>query len=92
MGFNDSVTMAQITDGASNTILLAELRAGLIGFDSRGVWAKGDLGSTMWAAGSLFYDAIGPNPPNDNSDNVIGCDAIKVARPQHVAARENGLL
>lgn len=46
-GINESQSMRQITDGTSQTILLAELRIGLDAVDSRGVWALGLFGSSV---------------------------------------------
>ena len=39
MGANASVSIDGITDGASNTILLGEIRAGITSYDCRGIWA-----------------------------------------------------
>jgi prepilin-type N-terminal cleavage/methylation domain-containing protein len=39
MGANTSLRIDDIRDGATNTILVAEIRAGLIPQDTRGVWA-----------------------------------------------------
>ena len=41
MGANVSLRIDDIKDGASNTILVGEIRAGLTTFDPRGVWAWG---------------------------------------------------
>ena len=44
---NNGANMRQIEDGTSNTIALAELRAGLNEMDRRGVWAMGLVGSSI---------------------------------------------
>ncbi len=41
------MTMARITDGTTNTIMLAEMRVGLSERDRRGVWAMGMCGSNF---------------------------------------------
>ncbi len=70
MGANVSVGIAQIRDGASNTILLAELRAGIVPIDRRGTWALGGPGSSsLWAHGS--DDSLGPNSPSVSSDAIL---------------------
>jgi prepilin-type N-terminal cleavage/methylation domain-containing protein/prepilin-type processing-associated H-X9-DG protein len=80
MGANCSVTFAQMTDGGSNTILLGEIRAGVVDFDSRGVWAMPYAGaSALWGQGGIWGDAPGPNCPYGGSDDVVGCNAIAAA-------------
>ena len=76
MGCNCAITMAQMRDGASNTVLLGELRAGIMPYDSRGVWAlAGACSSAMWAHGAVygFGDDWGPNQPWGASDNLMSC-------------------
>ena len=41
MGLNYGVKLASITDGLSNTAMVAEMRAGLSSMDIRGIWAMG---------------------------------------------------
>ena len=62
MGANFGVRLADVTDGLSNTAVIAELRAGLATIDGRGVWAMGFQGM------SLCCEARPYNPtPNSNS-------------------------
>jgi prepilin-type N-terminal cleavage/methylation domain-containing protein/prepilin-type processing-associated H-X9-DG protein len=78
MGADISVRMADITDGTSHTILLGEVRAGLIAGDPRGVWAMGGGASALWGHGSLNEcDDCGVNNPAEDSENFPGCDALK---------------
>ena len=87
MGANASVSMAEIRDGSSNTILLAELRTGLAAVDRRGVWAlTGPGASSLWMHGS--DDAIGPNSCTGASDNILGCAEIVSAVGQDTLNRE----
>lgn len=79
MGPRFSVTPEQISDGASNTILLSELRAGLNSNDSRGTWAIGGAGTSATSGnGSIGGQAAGPNNTNPESDSVQNCSAIGV--------------
>ena len=50
MGPGESLRVTDIADGASNTILLAELRAGATSKDPRGTWALGGPGASAIAA------------------------------------------
>lgn len=87
MGANSSLSIAQITDGTSNTILAAEIRAGLYEFDVRGVWALGGSTSALWRHG-YAGDAVGPNSPGDEADDFIGCrDVIDTAGNKTALAR-----
>ncbi len=87
MGWNTALTLDQILDGASNTILVGELRIGLAAMDRRGTWAMGAVGaSALWAHGSI--DAIGPNACNTLSDDIVGCTALEAAVPAGLLARE----
>jgi prepilin-type N-terminal cleavage/methylation domain-containing protein/prepilin-type processing-associated H-X9-DG protein len=61
MAANYGAKIVEITDGTSNTILVAELRAGLIDIDPRGVWALGFSGSSIVNAGRAAYN---PTPNN----------------------------
>jgi hypothetical protein len=79
MGANDSLRIDDISDGASNTILLLEMRAGIVPFDSRGVWAmSGACPSACWASG-YYSDANGPNCNLTNGDDPRACSDIQAA-------------
>jgi prepilin-type N-terminal cleavage/methylation domain-containing protein/prepilin-type processing-associated H-X9-DG protein len=75
MGANCSVTMADIKDGSSNTIMLGEIRAGLVTFDPRGVWALSGGSSALWGDGAITCsgaggDDSGPNNLSVNADDI----------------------
>lgn len=70
-GFNS--TLAQVVDGTSNTILLAEIRAGVVEFDNRGTWAMGGATPSGIAASGWFGDDNGPNNLEAQGDDVTGC-------------------
>ena len=63
----------KIQDGSSNTIMLGEVRAGIVATDPRGVWALGHIGSSsigQYAKG----DCLLPNAQNSGADDVQGCN------------------
>jgi prepilin-type N-terminal cleavage/methylation domain-containing protein/prepilin-type processing-associated H-X9-DG protein len=71
MGGNTSLSIKQIEDGTSNTVMIAELRAGLSVSDRRGIWAMGMAGaSSIWAHAT--DDCIGPNSCELGADNIFG--------------------
>jgi prepilin-type processing-associated H-X9-DG protein len=75
MGANVACSIDEIYDGASNTILLAELRIGVNDKDRRGTWALGGPGaSSLW--GHAYGDDIGPNNCNSSADDILGCQEI----------------
>jgi hypothetical protein len=76
MGANTCLSIGEIRDGTTNTILVAEIRAGITDFDSRGVWAmSGACPSSLWAHG--IGDDIGPNCLRPDADDVLACQAIR---------------
>lgn len=76
-GANRCFSLADIADGASQTVAVNEVRAGLDESDPRGVWALGQIGSSVLARHGRHSDAGGPNPEQrKNSDEFIGCDAV----------------
>ena len=72
MGPAKSMKSEQILDGASTTILVAELRAGVISIDCRGTWALGGAGPSAIACCGYSGDAKGPNAKNGSSDDIFG--------------------
>lgn len=75
MAANMAVNMAEIIDGASNTILIGELRAGVNGADSRGVWSMTGTASATAANGAMG-DCNGPNAMHAHSDDTMNCTSI----------------
>ncbi len=72
MGANFSLSIDLVRDGASNTVLVGELRAGVLPIDPRGTWAMSGTPSAMFAHGWMGDD----NGPNCNSplpDDVGNC-------------------
>jgi prepilin-type N-terminal cleavage/methylation domain-containing protein/prepilin-type processing-associated H-X9-DG protein len=79
MGANVSLRVDDVKDGASNTILLGEIRAGLIPQDTRGVWAmSGGCPSALWSHGYV-KDDNGPNCDTPHADDERSCSEIQVA-------------
>lgn len=76
MGFNIAVTIGEIKDGTSNTVMLGEIRAGLSDKDRRGCWALGTAGSSALFWHGFSGDANGPNPANERSDDLEGCSTL----------------
>jgi prepilin-type N-terminal cleavage/methylation domain-containing protein/prepilin-type processing-associated H-X9-DG protein len=82
MGNNFGVTLAQVTDGLSNTMFFGELRAGLNSLDIRGTWAIGYAGASLCCHAKNYNPT--PNgtfmisPPNcgDGGDELQGCYAF----------------
>jgi hypothetical protein len=76
MGVNTALTIGQIIDGTSNTVLVGELRTGLSANDRRGVWALGGpSSSSLWGHGT--DDDNGPNACTPSGDNIQGCGKIE---------------
>jgi prepilin-type processing-associated H-X9-DG protein len=76
MGANLSLSYKGITDGTSKTIAVAEIRAGLINVDGRGVWAmSGGAASVLYAHGWMGDDN-GPNCMSQEADDTFTCSAV----------------
>ncbi len=76
MGAGVASSVAEITDGASNTVLLGELRAGISGMDARGTWAMGGSGSSGIAGHGWFGDCKGPNALSIKADDIVNCPSL----------------
>ncbi len=78
MGANVSARVDDIRDGTSNTILLGELRCGMIPQDLRGTWAMANDASALWAQG-WSGDDDGPNCTTISADDVCCCSEAQAA-------------
>ena len=76
MGPGKSMITDEMIDGASNTIMLAELRSGITSVDCRGTWSLGGAGPSGIACCGYSGDAKGPNAKNNASDDIYGCDKV----------------
>jgi len=91
MGANASLGHRKIGDGSTHTILVAEIRAGVIASDCRGVWAMGGAGpSSIWACGSIG-DATGPNNESVAPDDIWTCSEVQDAVGGEAALAELGM-
>jgi hypothetical protein len=61
-------------DGASNTVLVTEVRVGLVPEDIRGTWAIGLAGASL-IANAAVLDNIEPKEKRAGSDDTYGCQA-----------------
>lgn len=78
MGVNTAVSMRNITDGTSQTILIGELRAGVVEIDTRGTWAlNGHGASSLWGHGT--DNGNGPNSCLPGGDGLFECRKIQSA-------------
>jgi prepilin-type N-terminal cleavage/methylation domain-containing protein len=83
MGYGRTSSFKHITDGTSNTVMLAEIKAGIDKRDSRGCWAmSGACSSELWGHGGIKYggqvlDAPGPNANTGAADNCLNCNELK---------------
>ena len=77
MGPNVALTIGEIRDGTTNTIMLAELRIGVSDRDRRGTWAMGVPGASTIFAHGAGGDANGPNPCNEYADDTKDCGYLK---------------
>jgi prepilin-type N-terminal cleavage/methylation domain-containing protein/prepilin-type processing-associated H-X9-DG protein len=77
MAANYGARLTDIRDGTANTIMVAELRAGIDATDPRGVWALGFPGSSIVNAGRDFHN---PTPNNALGDSGKDGDEITNCR------------
>ncbi len=76
MGANLTSRFKDITDGTTNTFLLAEIRTGVNERDVRGTWALEGAGPSAVAAYGFYGDARGPNCPYPKADDIVGCVGV----------------
>ncbi|HEX4588749.1 MAG TPA: DUF1559 domain-containing protein [Gemmataceae bacterium] len=81
MSGNYGAKIADVADGSSNTIMVAELRAGISPLDPRGVWALGFPGASIVNAGR---DNTNPTPNNflgtsGQGDEIALCQNVSNA-------------
>jgi prepilin-type N-terminal cleavage/methylation domain-containing protein len=74
--FGAKLGMLTAADGASNTIMLNEVRVGINAMDRRGVWALGFAGSSLTCGNAGDENTTSPNDYNDDADEIQGCNDI----------------
>jgi formylglycine-generating enzyme required for sulfatase activity len=75
-GFNHCFSFRDFSNGLSTTVLLDEIRAGIVPEDSRGAWALGQIGSSVTWAHGVDGDDYGPNNQWMDSDDILKGQAI----------------
>ena len=70
-----NMSISRMTDGTTNTIMLAEMRVGLTSVDRRGVWAMGLCGSNYHCR-HASNGVNGPNSCGSGEDDVDGAQKI----------------
>ena len=79
MGSNSrEISLAGITDGTTQTILIGEIRSGIAASDRRGSWAMGGANGSMMACYGGVGDDNGPNFCDLDGDNVWGGAAFQL--------------
>ncbi len=77
MGPGISFGAADIMDGAANTIMLGELRAGILEVDNRGVWCLAGPGPSAFCCnGGVAGDCRGPNSSQMSACDTMGCSKM----------------
>ena len=71
-GFSRSLRMEEVRNGASTTVAVDEIRAGIVPEDLRGVWALGQVGGSVTAAHGVWGDAGIPNSQFPAADDIWG--------------------
>lgn len=77
LGSGFPTELKSVTDGTTHTILIGELRAGVVEFDLRGTWALSGPAASGIAAHGWFGDDTGPNNLEPAGDDVEGCFDVK---------------
>ena len=81
---------ADVRDGLSNTILVAEIRSGVTSFDPRGCWAMSGSSSALWACGCVGTDN-GPNSTASGGDMIPSCSDVQSAVGGQPALIQRGM-
>ncbi len=71
-GFNKTFSFKDFRNGLATTVLVDEIRSGLLPVDGRGVWAFGAMGACATHAHGLYGDCFGPNPTRQQADDTYG--------------------
>lgn len=74
-GINRSNSLAKITDGASKTIMVAEMRVGMSDKDRRGVWAMALCGSSFHC-NHVTNGTLPPNACGGSEDDILDSDDV----------------
>lgn len=80
--------LKEVIDGTSSTIMIGELRAGIVEFDLRGTWAMSGAAPSGLSAHGYFGDDNGPNNLERFADDVVGCTDIQSAFGRRTGVEE----
>lgn len=72
-GFNAALDPDTFENGRSTLVAVEELRSGLSPDDLRGIWALGQIGSSVTWGHGVAGDDCGPNNNWERADDIIGC-------------------
>lgn len=88
-GVNVSFSLRDFRRSTSELIAIEEVRAGVTHHDPRGVWALGQIGSSITFGHGAYGDASGPNSPTPHSDDIVECPSIVLAvgKPRLISER-----
>jgi len=75
-GFNQSFRVDDFANGQSTLVAFDEIRAGIDAVDPRGVWALGQIASSVTWGHGVNGDDYGPNNPWARSDDIQGCPEL----------------
>lgn len=86
-GINTALRIGDVTDGSSNTIMLAETRAGMAPVDSRGTWALGACGASVLCLHASHL-LLSPNSCTPGDDDIQNAQTIISTVGEDVLKRE----
>ncbi len=88
-GFNKAFQLQDFQNGSSTFVALEEVRAGIHPVDPRGVWAFGQISSSITWAHGVNGDDYGPNNSRARSDDILGCAKLHDAVGSETLINEN---
>ena len=88
MGKNLACTIAEIRDGTTNTIMLAETRIGISTKDVRSSWAMAACPGSVLCGHLNGFPQTHPNTCTDENENLEACDLIKADVGEDALRRE----
>jgi prepilin-type processing-associated H-X9-DG protein len=75
-GINEAFRIERFKNGQSSLVAVEEIRAGIHPFDLRGVWALGQIGSSITWGHGVAGDDSGPNNQSEKADDILGCGRL----------------
>ena len=84
MGPAVSLNAGEVIDGSSNTVLVAELRAGAASKDPRGTWAMSGAGASAICGMGYISDDRGPNYMHATPDDIFGCNSVAATPEERI--------